>query len=479
MSIHWWDSRCVRERAIRKLPVRTPRLVRGAALLLATTLLLLPNAAAQRTQLKPGWNMFSPQQDVELGKKAALDAARQLPSCNAPQVDAYLTQLGLRLASKLPTGGVQYPFEFHCVNDKAINAFALPGGYVFINRGAIEAADNEGQLAAVMAHELSHVALRHGTNQATKAQWAQGFLGITSGIFGGSTGGTLLTELGAFAAGGVLLRYSRTAESQADVMGTQVLYDTGYDPRAMAQFFEKLEAETKGKNPPEFLSDHPNPEHRVGRVDEEIERLGGIPANARRDSAEFEAIKREVLALPVVKKPAPGAAGPAAPPPPPSRNFATYEANSYTIKYPDNWKKYPDSNGGGASFAPESGILDDGSGHAALAYGLIVNVTQIQGNASDSNALEDGTRQVLQDLQKSNPKMKIQRQGERVRLNGKPGLSTYLTNDSPAGGLETDWVITVLRPEALYSFICVAPQSAYSNYDNTFSSILDSVRFKK
>jgi len=433
---------------------------------------------AQRTHLKPGWNMFSPQQDVELGKKAALDAARQLPSCNAPKVDAYLTQLGMRLASNLPTGGVQYPFEFHCVNDKAMNAFALPGGYVFINRGAIEAADNEGQLAAVMAHELSHVALRHGTNQATKAQWTQAFLGITSGIFGGSTGGTLLTELGAFAAGGVLLRYSRTAESQADVMGTQVLYDSGYDPRAMAQFFEKLEAETRGKNPPEFLSDHPNPEHRVERVNDEIERLGGIPANAKRDSADFEAIKREVLALPVVKKPVPGAAGVPAAPAPPSGNFAEYQTSSYTIKYPDNWKKYPDSNGG-VSFAPEGGVLDDGSGHAALAYGLIVSVTPIQGNASDSNALENGTRQVLEDLQKSNPKMKIQRQGERVRLNGQPGLSAYLTNDSPAGGLETDWVITILRPEGLHYFVCVAPQTAYSNYDKTFSSIMDSVRFKK
>jgi hypothetical protein len=186
-----------------------------------------------------------------------------------------------------------------------------------------------------------------------------------------------------------------------------------------------------------------------------------------------------VLALPVVKKSTPGATGAATPLPLPSRNFATYEANSYTIKYPDNWKKYPDSEGGGVSFAPEGGILDDGSGHAALAYGLIVSIAQIQASPSDSNALENGTRQVLQDLQKSNPKMKIQRQGERVRLNGQPGLSTYLTNGSPAGGLETDWVITVLRPEGLHYFVCVAPQSAYSKYDRTFSSILDSVRFKK
>jgi beta-barrel assembly-enhancing protease len=423
--------------------------------------------------------MFSPQQDVELGKRAAAGAEKQLPLCNAPKVDAYLTQLGTRLASKLPTGGVQYPFEFHCVNDKAINAFALPGGYVFINRGVVEVADTEAQLAAVMAHELSHVALRHGTNQATKAQAAQSFLGITSSIFGDSPGGALLTQLGAFAAGGVLLRYSRTAESQADVMGTQVLYDTGYDPRAMAQFFEKLESEKKGKNPPEFFSDHPNPERRVERVDEEIQKLGGIPPNARRDSAEFEAIKREVLALPVVKKVAPGAAGTRTVPAPPSGNFATYEGNSYTLRYPDNWKKYPDNDGSGVSFAPEGGVVDPGDGHAALAYGLNVGVTQAKGDPNDSNALENATRQVIQGLQQANPSMKVVRQAERVRLNGQPGLSTYLSNDSPAGGLETDWVITVLRPEGLYYFVCVAPQSAYSSYDKTFSSILDSVRFTK
>jgi len=449
----------------------------AASFLLGLSLLLIPGAYAQRTSLKPGWNHFSPQEDITLGKHAASDAEKQLPLCNAPRVDAYLTKLGMHLAQKLPTGGVQYPFEFHCVNDKAINAFALPGGYVFVNRGAIEASDNEAQLAGVMAHELSHVALRHGTNQATKAMVAETGLGIFGAVFGDSTGGALLTTLGNFTAGGVLLRYSRTAESQADVMGTQVLFDSGYDPRAMAQFFEKLEAETKGKNPPEFLTDHPSPEHRVGRVDEEVERLGGPPSNARRDSAEFEAIKREVLALPVVKKPMPGAPGTVAVPEPPSRKFADYQSSGYTLKYPDNWKKYPDSDGGGVSFAPERGILDDGSGHSALAYGLIIGVAQAKGDPNAENALNNATNQVIQDLQKSNPGMKITRQGERLRLNGQPGLSTYLSNLSPAGGQETDWVVSVLRPEGLVFFVCVAPQSAYDNYDKTFSSILDSVRF--
>src|SRR3989442_10349438 len=436
-------------------------------------------AYAQRTQLKPGWNTFSPQQDIQVGKQAALDAQRQMAPCNLASAGGYMTQLGKKLVAHLNTGGTEYPWEFHCVNDRSINAFALPGGFVFVNRGAIEVADNEAQLAAVMAHELSHVALRHGTNQATKAQAAQFGVGIFGALFGGSTGGALLTQLGSFTAGGVLLRYSRSAETQADVMGTQVLYDSGYDPRAMAQFFEKLEAEMKGKNPPEFFSDHPNPEHRVERVDEEIDKLGGVPSNAKRDSQEFEAIKREVLALPVVKKPTPGAAGVVAAPAPPSGKFAAYQANAYTLKYPDNWKKYPDKDGGGVSFAPEGGVLDDGSGHSALAYGLIVGVAQAKGDPNDSNALDTAARQVIQGLQQANPNMKIARQSERVRLNGQPGLSTYLTNDSPAGGQETDWVITVLRPEGTVYFVCVAPQSAYSNYDKAFSAILDSVRFTK
>lgn len=440
---------------------------------------IAPMARAQRTSLKPGWNMFSPQQDVALGKQAALDAEKQLPLCNAPKVDAYLTQLGMKLVAKLPTRGVEYPFEFHCVNDKAINAFALPGGYVFINRGAIEAADDEAQLAGVMAHELSHVALRHGTNQATKAEATQGILGIAGGLFGDSVSGALMTQLGAFAAGGVLLRYSRTAESQADIMGTQVLYDAGYDPRAMAQFFEKLEAETKGKTPPEFFSDHPNPEHRVERVDEEIKKLGGTPSSMKKDSVEFEAIKREVLALPVVKKIAPAAPGsaPAAngPPAAPSGKFTAYQGTSYTLSFPDNWKKYGDGND--VSLAPDRGIVQTNATQGALAYGMAVSVTAYQGDANAADAPEAATQQYIAGLQKTNPNMRVTRQSQRIHLNGQAGLSTYLSNDSPAGGQETDWIITVLRPEGLLAFVCVAPQKAYSSYEKTYSAILDSVRF--
>jgi beta-barrel assembly-enhancing protease len=440
---------------------------RRGLLTAAVVLACAPGVWAQRSNLKPPWNMYSPETDVRLGKQNAEILEKRLPLCNAPQVDAYLTKLGLKLVAKLPTRGAQYPWEFHCVNSKEINAFALPGGYVFVNRGAIEVSDNEAQLAAVMAHELSHVTLRHGTAQASKAKMLQGAAGIFGGLFGGSTGGALLTQGVALGAGSVLLHYSRSDETQADVLGTQALYDAGYDPRAMAQFFEKLEAETQGKNPPQFLSDHPNPGNRVARVDEEIDKLGGVTANAKRDSAEFEAIKREVLALPVVKAPIVATAGAA---PAPSGAFVEYQTSAYALRVPENWTKSEGK--GSVTFAPDGGISQSGS----LAYGMIVSVNQAPADTGE-RALENATQSLIQELGKTNPGLKVTREPGRVQLNGHAGLSTYLSNASPAGGREIDWLITALQPQGLISFLCVAPQAAYPEYEKTFTAILDSVRF--
>jgi len=460
---------------------RCPRLVRRALFLSVACLFGLPLARAQRTEFKPGWNLFSPTQDIELGKRAAEDAQRQLPSCNAPKVDAYLSGLGHKLVAKLPTGGVSYPFEFHCVNDKEINAFALPGGYVFVNRGAIEVCDNEAQLAGVMAHELAHVALRHGTAEATKAKAAELGVGILSALLGGNAGGALLTEFGKFSAGGVLLHYSRSAETQADVVGTQVLYDTGYDPRALVQFFEKIEAQSKNQDPPEFFSDHPNPEHRVERVEEEIQKLGGQPAKVKKDSTEFEEMKRAVRALPMPRHEMtagrPGVPRPLGPPPLPSSTYAEYQASAYSVKYPDNWKKYGDKDS--ASFAPDGGVMEGPDGHAALAYGVIADVTKVEGDTKAAEALENNTLALIKNLQKDNPKMKVARPPGRIRVNGQLALSTYLSNESPAGGEETDWLITVIRPEGLVSFVCAAPQKDYDKYDKAFAAMLDSIRFTK
>jgi len=461
---------------------RLPRLL---LFLFALFVLAAPAVRAQRTSLKPGMNHYSPQDDITIGAKYAAEAQKQYPLCNDPKVDAYLTRLGMRLVDHLNTFGAKYPWEFHCVNDKAINAFALPGGYVFVNRGAIEAADYEAELAAVMAHELSHVALRHGTNQATKAQYAQlgsGIAGIAGSIFGGLAGAAISTG-GQFVSGSVLLKYSRGAETQADVMGTQVLYDSGFDPRAMVAFFEKLNGSPA---PPEFFSDHPNPENRVQRVHEEIQKLGGAPSGAQKDSQEFEAIKKEVAALPVAPKAKPASASAPTSLPkagtvqvgPSSKSYAALDVGIATLKYPDNWKKYGSQ--GTVTLAPDNGIVDPGNGQPDVAYGVMISLAKLQGNVpSGQDALQAATSKLIQNLEQENANMRITRDPKPVSLNGEQALSTYLSNDSSNGGQETDWLVTVIRPEGLVYFVCVAPRDDYNNFSDAFNAILDSVRFKR
>jgi beta-barrel assembly-enhancing protease len=416
--------------------------------------LFAPALLADKTKLKPGINSFTPQQDIQLGRQSANEVERTTAMCNDPRVDAYLTTIGRRLVEHLNTGGIVYPWEFHCVNDRAVNAFALPGGFVFVTRGAIAAADNEAQLAAVMAHELSHVALRHGTNQVTKARYAQmgtGVLSVAGGILGGAAGAAA-SGMGQFAASSLLLRYSRSAETQADVMGTQVLYDSGYDPRAMAAFFENLNtSETAGKAPPEFFSDHPNPDHRIERVDEEIRKMGGAPDGAQKDSMEFQEIKREAMALPLPPKAKPGAkntapvsGGSGAAPhagtlkvDPPSPNLIPLKFGKASLAYPDNWKNFSKKND--LALVPVGAVVDTGNGQPAIACGMLASVALIHDKppvGGDPSAAYN--QKVIEALEQSNEGMQVKEEPREITVGGQRGLSTYLRNEAPIGGLETD-----------------------------------------
>jgi predicted Zn-dependent protease len=253
-------------------------------------------ALADRTAVKPGFNLFSTQQDIRLGQKYSKEVRRKLALCNDPHIDEYLEALGKKLVLRAP--GPKYPYQFKCVNDDAINAFALPGGFVYVNRGTIEAADNEAQLAGVMAHEIAHIALRHSTNQISKEQAAIIPLSLLGGFIGNGQFGSLVTELGTSTALPVVfLKFSRTAESQADIVGTQILYDSAYDPRALAQFFEKLVEQNKRERV-RFLHDHPNPANRIERVQEEVHRLGGPPEGYQSVSHEFDRIRLMAHDLP-------------------------------------------------------------------------------------------------------------------------------------------------------------------------------------
>jgi peptidase M48-like protein len=457
-------------------PVRTTR--RRVALIGLCALLLVPVARSDRTSLKPGWNMFSSDQDVQLGREASQQAERQLHMLNDPRVDNYLNQLGHNLSAHAP--GYKYPYQYKCVNDTGINAFALPGGFVYINRGAMEAADNEAQLAGIMAHETSHVALRHGTNQATKANAWQVPLGVLGAIAGNSIVG-MVTQLGAgFTINSILLKNSRTDETQADVMGTQILYDSGYDPRAMAQFFEKIQAESKGHATAQFFSDHPNPGNRRERVNEEVDKLGGPEPNYKTDSEQFKSTKQYLVALPPPPKtsgPGDGAGSSNRRPELPSEQTLALQTDKLELRYPNNWKV--SGKGSAFSMTPDGGVVSDSTGQASLAYGVIVNMFGPQEEVGSSLTLEPATDQLIESLARGNPDMRVTRQHERMRVDGHEAISTYLSNDSPLGGRETDWLVTTLRPDGVLYFICVAPQSDYSSYDRTFHNTISSVRFRQ
>jgi predicted Zn-dependent protease len=214
-----------------------------------------------------------------------------------PSVNSYLAGLGSRLATKAP-GARQYRFRFEIVNDRSINAAGLPGGIVYIHRGAIEAAANEAQLAGVIAHEIGHIVLRHGSQQVSNAYVLQVPLSAIGRIGSKPVREVLSAIGGGFTASSIVLRNSLEAESHADIMGTQIVYDAGYDPRAAAAFFEKLDAESPDSTEAQLLDEHPTPEDRFDNVTREIERLGNPSPTALVDSPEFRAVRALISGLP-------------------------------------------------------------------------------------------------------------------------------------------------------------------------------------
>jgi beta-barrel assembly-enhancing protease len=451
---------------------KTPHVL--AILGLIFVIALTANAADSRSKLKPGWNLFSPQQDVEMGREVSRQAERELPMLNDRRANAYIDALGKRLAAHAP--GEKYSYQFRIVNDSAINAFALPGGFVYVNRGALEAADTEAQIAGVIAHEIGHVALRHGTHQASTAYVAQAPLAILGGVLGSNSVGGVLAQLGvSFATSSLLLRYSRDAESQADLMGTQILHDSGYDPRAMVEFFEKIQAQSKGRAI-QFFSDHPNPENRISNVQREIQRLGGLPPNARADSPEFHTVKTSMASLPAARRSASAGSRttdsrngrPAAP----SGRMMTSNFQDIQFRYPDNWHQY--GQGSAMTIAPDGGVINE-----ALAYGMMMSIFEPDYHGQGRISLEEATDQLLNDLQRSNPGMRITRSHTPDRVGGRAGYLTEASNQSPAEGREIDWIFTTLSPDGqLYYFVGVAPQNEFNRYSNVFEDIIDSVRFR-
>jgi hypothetical protein len=450
-----------------------------AIVALTLAVVLAAYGADNRTKLKPGLNFFSPKQDVEIGRQSATETERQLQIMNDRHATSYIQSLGKSLASYAPNNDPVYAFQFKIVNDTAINAFALPGGFIYVNRGAIAAADNEAQIAGVIAHEIGHVVMRHGTHQASRAYLAQAPLAVLGGVFGGNAIGTVMGAVGGVGMNVLFLHYSRDMESQADLIGTQILHDAGYNPRAMVEFFEKIQAQSKG-NASQFLSDHPNPANRISDVQHEIEKLNGALPNPKSDTPEFQTVKNELAGSPGPSRSGRGGPGPNRPPatrnagtpPLPSSRMAAFNGSDIEFRYPENWHQY--GQGSTITLAPDGGMVN-----GSLTWGLMVSPYEVDNHGQGRASLDDATDQLLRDLQRNNSSMRITSSHQRINVGGQQGYVTETSNDSPAGGRETDWIVTVIAPNGeVYYFVGVAPQKDFIDYNRSFQDIIDSVRFK-
>ena len=458
---------------------------RKAFLVLAALTAITVTAAgfADLKDLKPGFNLFSSQQDIELGRQAAAEVAQKQPIVHNSQVKNYLTSLVQRLA-RSPHAGTEFPFSVQAISDNNINAFALPGGPLFIYTGLITLADNEAQLAGVLAHEMSHIRLRHGTSQASKANLFQLPLMLAGGLGEGLIG--QLTQLGiGLGTGSVLLKMSRTAESQADYNGAQIMAEAGYNPIEMAQLFEKLEAKEGQAQSAQFLSDHPNPGNRIKAVQEEIQQMPRRSYTT--DTRQFARIKDVVTHLP---QPAQlrgqykdGHAAPPAPNARPSKQSKQYQGRAFTFDYPDNWQTFGDPQSAMVTIAPSDGIVRDRNGKLSIGYGAIVSYYFPQSDEiqlrRDTDKLRSDTDDLVRQMQQANPEM---RAGElrSLKVNDYSALVTTLNASSPfQGETEIDQLVTVLRPEGLWYLVFISPQSEYRDIRPVFDQMLRSVRFSK
>ncbi len=456
----------------------------------------------------PGKAPLSKQQQEQLGMQATAEVYKQMPVLpdNSPQTQ-YIRKIGQRLVSVIPPQ-YSWPYEFHVVQQKEINAFALPGGQMFVNVGTITAADNEAQLAGVMAHEMSHVYMQHSAKQMEKAQWTQGLAGLAGAILGGS--GSLWAGLARagiqIGAGTIMMKYSRTDEAQADAVGAIILYKAGYNPMAMADFFKKLAAQ--GGNGPQFLSDHPNPGNREAAIQKEIanwptknfttntpafntakqqamkvtaydaqqiaagaksgqwaqqnQRNGAVPKNVPMSNTGQNAGSAQMgnVSLGQVQ---------------PSGNFKSLNVGGISMEYPDNWNVKQDQQGGALTIAPQAGV----SGNS-IAYGVQLNgANPPQGQQMN---LDQMTSELVSNIIQGNPGTKAVGSPQPINVNGVSGRSVELLGQSPIQSngqplQERDWLVTVPRSDGSMVYaVFVAPQKDFDHLRPTFQTMLKSLR---
>src|SRR5438552_8698066 len=460
------------------------------ACLLAAAIVAMPLAALAQTRIVYHSNKFIPTDDVTLGRQAAAEAEQQFPLLRDSEVTAYVERVGQRLVASIPPEfqHSEFRYYFKVLNASDINAFALPGGPMYVNRGMIEAARTEGEMAGVMAHELSHVALRHGTAQATKAQKYAVGAGV-AGILGTIFGGPAVGQLAQLPIGAYFLKFSREYETEADLLGARIMANAGYDPRDLANMFRTIEAQGGGGGG--FLSDHPSPKYRYARINQEAQYLR-VNTAMRTDDRQFRGIQERLNGYPRAQTMAeiqrsgrryPNQGNnypngdrtgypnttPRGRVEYPSSRFRTYNEGSFTVSVPDNWREI---NENGTWFAP-NGAYGAANGQTVFTHAVNFGTAQTR-----NQNLQQATNDFINTLQQGSNNLRSTSGYQRTNVDGRNGLLITLNNINEATGEReiVNVVTTQLRNGELFYMIAVSPSNEYNAYQNTFQTILRSLR---
>jgi beta-barrel assembly-enhancing protease len=456
------------------MPSKQKRLL---AVVTGMLLLALP-ILANRTPVKQAWNLFTVQQDVELGRQLAAEAQQSLNVVNDSWSAGYISALGNQLAANTP--GYRYPYQFKIVDDSAINSFSLPGGFVYVTSGLVQAATTEPQLAGVLAHEIGHVVMRHATQEISADYRAEVPNASRVAV------GTVMSRLGlGFESNSPVLRHTAQEERQADLIATQLLTDARFDARHMTAMFDRLNNEPANLTS-EFRNNHPPVPNRLANVRREVQNMGGVPRNVRADSPDLRKTQDRLRTVSTADvyddRDYDRDRGNTSNVELPSTRMLTYRGRDVEFRYPENWQTSED--GDTVTVAPANGVVS-----GSLAYGATISVFRPEGNLFGQNGLTPTTRadntslgratdQLIDDLRQSNANLRVVRTDNQRRVDGQAALVTEITNDSPLGGRETDWLVTVLRPDGqLHYFIGVAPQREFTRYSSTFDKMVTSLRF--
>jgi len=443
-------------------------------------------------------------QQIQLGQQAKAEVYKQMPVLpDSSPVTQYVQQLGKKLEGSIPQDK-GWPYEFHVIPEKDINAFAIPGGPIFINLGTIQQADNEAELAGVIAHEMTHVYMQHSVKQMSKQSMAQGVLGVLGGMLGQGTAGNLARLGMQVGAGAIFMKYSREDEAQADQGGAIIMYKAGYNPKAMADFFQKLE-QMGGAGGPQFLSDHPNPGNRVQAVSNLIKNWP--PKNFVSDSPQFAQVKQQSNGIRTytaqeiadgakqgiwaqqnqqsgatpANLPTTGSAGNSdvANLDPqqikPSGNFKPLDHPAFTIQYPDNWQTSGDPNSS-LTIAPQACM-----GQSALACGAVIQGVQGQ----DVTSVDQATQTLVQGMEQQNPGLKANGSPQPIQVNGVQGRAVGLVGTSPVQKngkpvAERDRLVVVpsRQGNGMVALVFVSPDNAQSQLQPAYQKMLQTLQVK-